>query len=92
VALAGVATEYLQFGVAEGGMGDVQQLDGLLRALNFSQAKADGEIRWAVLNVIALLRRHESTHKALASAMLSGASVADCVAVIEEALPGTDDI
>mmetsp|Transcript_28374 Transcript_28374/g.80097 ORF Transcript_28374/g.80097 Transcript_28374/m.80097 type:complete len:353 (+) Transcript_28374:176-1234(+) len=37
VALAGVATEYLQFGVAEGGMGDVQQLDGLLRALSFTQ-------------------------------------------------------
>lgn len=33
VALAGVATEYLRFGQAEGGLGDVLQLDGLLQAL-----------------------------------------------------------
>jgi len=92
VALAGVATEYLQYDVAEGGMGDVQQLDGMLRALNFSQAKADGEIRWAVLNVIALLRRHEATHRRLADAMLAGESVAGCVAIIEESLAGVEDI
>ncbi|EFJ50337.1 hypothetical protein VOLCADRAFT_103923, partial [Volvox carteri f. nagariensis] len=33
VALAGVVTEYLRFGVAEGGLGDVQQLDAMFRAL-----------------------------------------------------------
>lgn len=33
VALAGVATEYLRFGQAEGGLGDVRQLDALLQAL-----------------------------------------------------------
>eukprot|EP00882_Tetradesmus_deserticola_P030488 GHRQ01034256.1.p1 GENE.GHRQ01034256.1~~GHRQ01034256.1.p1 ORF type:complete len:101 (-),score=25.80 GHRQ01034256.1:362-664(-) len=33
VALAGVVTEYLRFGQAEGGVGDVAQLDSLLRAL-----------------------------------------------------------
>ena len=33
VALAGVATEYVRFGQAEGGINDIQQLDGLLRAL-----------------------------------------------------------
>jgi hypothetical protein len=33
VALAGVVTEYLRFGQAEGGVGDVAQLDQLLRAL-----------------------------------------------------------
>ena len=33
VALAGVATEYVRFGQAEGGLNDIQQLDGLLRAL-----------------------------------------------------------
>eukprot|EP00951_Prasinocladus_malaysianus_P016636 scaffold129889_cov19-Prasinocladus_malaysianus.AAC.1 len=40
VALAGVSTEYLQYGVAEGGIGDVMQLDSLLKALNFSQTAA----------------------------------------------------
>ena len=33
IALAGVAAEYVNFGQAEGGLNDVQQLDGLLRAL-----------------------------------------------------------
>lgn len=33
VALAGVATEYVRYGQAEGGLNDIQQLDGLLRAL-----------------------------------------------------------
>jgi hypothetical protein len=33
VALAGVVTEYLRFGQAEGGLGDVAQLDRLLQAL-----------------------------------------------------------
>ena len=32
-ALAGVCTEYVLFGESEGGLNDVQQLDGLLRAL-----------------------------------------------------------
>lgn len=33
VALAGVVTEYLRFGQAEGGVGDVAQLDRLMSAL-----------------------------------------------------------
>jgi len=33
VALAGVVTEYLRFGQAEGGVGDVAQLDRLFSAL-----------------------------------------------------------
>jgi hypothetical protein len=33
VALAGVVTEYLRFGQAEGGVGDVAQLDRLFAAL-----------------------------------------------------------
>lgn len=33
VALAGVVTEYLKFGQAEGGVGDVAQLDRLFQAL-----------------------------------------------------------
>jgi len=37
VALAGVATEWLRFGRAEGGLADVQQLDRLLSALRFTQ-------------------------------------------------------
>ncbi|KAI8475990.1 MAG: hypothetical protein J3K34DRAFT_4351 [Monoraphidium minutum] len=88
VALAGVVTEYLRFGQAEGGVGDVAQLDQLMRALGFTQKKADGQVRWAVLNVASILRRHAALHDALAAAMGSGESVGSCVALIEAALEG----
>ena len=54
------------------------------------QAKADGEVRWAVLNTITLLRRYEPVHKKLAAAMLEGASVGEAVAVIESNLGGIE--
>jgi len=61
--------------------------------LQFSQKKADGQVRWSVLNVAALLRRHAGLHDSLAAAMASGASVGSCIQLIEEALsaPGADD-
>ncbi|EIE21662.1 hypothetical protein COCSUDRAFT_33740 [Coccomyxa subellipsoidea C-169] len=83
VALAGIATEYIKYGQAEGGLNDVQQLDGLLKALQFTQKKADGQIRWAVLNVTALLRRYSRVQSQLAQAMAAGKSVGDCIALIE---------
>lgn len=49
-------------------------------------------MRWAVLNVVTLLRRHEGVHDALAEAMQRGASVGECVAVIEQRLAGCEDI
>jgi hypothetical protein len=45
-------------------------------------------VRWAVLNVAALLRRHADVHDKLAAAMDSGASVGACVALIEKELTG----
>jgi hypothetical protein len=90
VALAGVATEYLRYGQAEGGLNDVQQLDQLLFALRFTQKKADGEVRWAVLNTITLLRRYKDLQDKVADAMTEGQSVGRIMALIEEALK-TDD-
>jgi hypothetical protein len=49
VALAGVSAEYVKYGFAEGGKGDIQQLDAMLRSLQFSQKKADSEVRCAVV-------------------------------------------
>jgi hypothetical protein len=92
VALAGVATEWLRFGRAEGGLADVQQLDRLLRALGFTQAKADDQVRWAVLNVVSILRRHEKVQDKLADAMSRGETVAECMRVIEKALEDNDNI
>lgn len=86
VALAGVVTEYLRFGQAEGGVGDVAMLDQLFRRLQFTQKKADGEVRWAVLNVAAILRQHSGLHDKLAAAMAAGRTVGECVSLIEEGL------
>ncbi|GAB4821711.1 hypothetical protein N2152v2_008757 [Parachlorella kessleri] len=92
VALAGVATEWLRYERAEGGLADVQQLDVMLRALRFTQAKADGQVRWAVLNVVTLLRKHAAVQDQLADAMARGASVTECIGVIEAALAGSQDV
>jgi hypothetical protein len=131
VALAGVVTEYLRFGQAEGGVrgsgpgwlaaallsctprgwgavrsvvvlrpllparteqawrpplpqvGDIMQLDGMFRGLGFTQMKADGEVRWAVLNVAQLLRQHQALHDDLAQAFVEGRSSGQCIALIE---------
>eukprot|EP00889_Picochlorum_renovo_P008313 jgi/Picre1/35343/NNA_002805.t1 len=84
VALAGVATEWLRYGRAEGGLSDIMQLDNLMRALGFTQAKADDQVRWAVLNVVTLLRRHEKVQDKLANAMMRNASISECIRVIED--------
>lgn len=55
--------------------------------MQFTQKKADGQIRWAVLNVTTLLRRYSNTHSLLARAMAAGESVGSCIAVIEENAP-----
>eukprot|EP00891_Asterochloris_glomerata_P008146 jgi/Astpho2/8146/e_gw1.00120.139.1_t len=92
IALAGIAAEYVTLGKSEGGLNDIRQLDGLLKALGFSQQKADGQIRWAVLNITTLLRRHKETHQRLAAAMAEGKSVSDCIAVVEEGTAQVQEI
>ena len=76
---------------AEGGLGDIQQLDALLRALAFSQAKADSTVRYALLVAATLLRRHRGAHARLAEAMLRGEGVVECVAAVEEELASLAD-
>lgn len=90
IALAGVATEYLLFGYAEGGLADIDKLDGVLKSLGFSQKKADSQVRWAVLNTILILRRHEKARSTLAEAMSSAKSVAACIDAIERAVGDSD--
>lgn len=92
VALAGVATEWLRYGQAEGGLEDVRALDSLLQALKFSQAKADAQVRWAVLNVVSLLRRHSSVQDAVADAMLARKPVVEIVELIELKLSDVSDV
>ncbi|KAL3825307.1 hypothetical protein ACJIZ3_021336 [Penstemon smallii] len=90
IALAGVATEYLLFGCAEGGLSDINTLDKLLNSLGFTQKKADAQVRWAVLNTILILRRHEKARAMLADAMSEGRSVGSCVDIIEKTIDDTE--
>ena len=60
--------------------------------VQFSQNKADGQIRWAVLNTISVLRRHKVVHGQLAEAMAAGQSVSCCISLVEAGLRDSDDI
>lgn len=42
-----MAAEFVRFDRAEGGEADIAQLDGLLKSAQFSQRKADGQVRCA---------------------------------------------
>ncbi|XP_031255470.1 uncharacterized protein LOC116113455 [Pistacia vera] len=90
IALAGVATEYLLYGYAEGGLADINKLDSLLKGLGFTQKKADSQVRWAVLNTVLLLRRHEAARAKLAEAMSMAKSVASCIDIIEDTIDESD--
>lgn len=86
IALAGVASEYLLYGYSEGGLSDINQLDMLLKSLGFTQKKADSQVRWAVLNTVMILRRHEKVRTELVEAMSKGKSVGSCIEIIEETI------
>ncbi|KAG7968605.1 hypothetical protein I3843_08G163200 [Carya illinoinensis] len=90
IALAGVAAEYLLYGIAEGGLADINKLDMLLKSLAFTQKKADSQVRWSVLNTVLLLRRHELARAKLAEAMSMGKSVGTCIGIIEETIDDSD--
>ncbi|XVF57358.1 hypothetical protein PTKIN_Ptkin06aG0198900 [Pterospermum kingtungense] len=90
IALAGVATEYLLYGYAEGGLADINKLDVLLKGLGFTQKKADSQVRWSVLNTVLLLRRHEASRVKLADAMSRGKSVGSCIGIIEDNINDAD--
>ncbi|KAL7003015.1 hypothetical protein U1Q18_004174 [Sarracenia purpurea var. burkii] len=86
IALAGVATEYLLYGYAEGGLTDINQLDALFKSLGFTQKKADSQVRWAILNTVLTLRRHGGAQAKLAEAMSEGRTVGSCIDVIEKTI------
>ncbi|KAK3200403.1 hypothetical protein Dsin_023818 [Dipteronia sinensis] len=90
IALAGVATEYLLYGYAEGGLADINKLDVILQGLGFTQKKADSQVRWSVLNTVLLLRRHEGARAKLAEAMTMGKSVGSCIEIIEDNIDEAD--
>lgn len=59
----------------------IQTFNALL--IQFTQLKADGEVRWAVLNIAATLRQYEGLHLRLAVAMEEGRTVGELAAMID---------
>ncbi|GAV63235.1 hypothetical protein CFOL_v3_06755 [Cephalotus follicularis] len=90
IALAGVATEYLLYGYAEGGLTDINQLDTLLKSLGFTQKKVDSQVRWSLLSTVLILRRHGAARSKVAEAMSIGKSVGTCIDIIESNINDTD--
>lgn len=68
----------------------MEQLDGLVKSLGFTQKKADSQVRWSVLNTILLLRRHEIARSKLEQAMSKGESVGSCIEIIEDSIDPYD--
>ncbi|XP_042939465.1 uncharacterized protein LOC122274495 [Carya illinoinensis] len=90
IALAGMAAEYLVYGIAEGGPANIDKLDMLPKSLAFTQKKVDSQVRWSVLNTVLLLRRHELARAKLVEAMSMGKSVGTCIGIIEETIDDSD--
>eukprot|EP00440_Ansanella_granifera_P074301 gb/GFBE01080631.1/.p1 GENE.gb/GFBE01080631.1/~~gb/GFBE01080631.1/.p1 ORF type:complete len:400 (+),score=65.97 gb/GFBE01080631.1/:1-1200(+) len=87
VKLAGIVQEYLLYRQAQIGGSNLQQVENLFQAMNFEQRRSGDQTRFAVLNVATLLRGYEEVHSTLAEAMKRGASVAECIAIIERGPP-----
>eukprot|EP00931_Biecheleriopsis_adriatica_P022288 TRINITY_DN14363_c0_g1_i1.p1 TRINITY_DN14363_c0_g1~~TRINITY_DN14363_c0_g1_i1.p1 ORF type:complete len:408 (+),score=71.87 TRINITY_DN14363_c0_g1_i1:36-1259(+) len=91
IKLAGVAQEYLMFGRAQSGSSNIVQVEDLFSALNFDPRRRTDQTNWAILNVASLLRRYKEVHVELAKAMQGGASVGECIAIIERVAPSCSE-
>ncbi|PNW80131.1 hypothetical protein CHLRE_08g379175v5 [Chlamydomonas reinhardtii] len=87
VAVAGMAAEGREYEEVMGQTADLYDLQRLLlrSKTKLSDAQQQNITRWAVWSAAGLLRSHAEEHKALIEAMRRGASVAECVQVIESA-------
>ena len=84
--MAGIAAERQQFGSAQGGDDDKAQLRRLWELTppqNRTNAAADTQMRWALLQAHTLIETHSEAYQALVAAMHEQRSVADCCAQIE---------
>lgn len=85
VSLAGVCSEILSFGNAEGGYADLAQLRALFNAAQpeLTEKEMENKIRYALGFAMSQLRRHLGALDALIDAMEEDATVAECVVAIE---------
>jgi hypothetical protein len=96
VSVAGVCSEILGFGNAEGGYADLSQLRQLFNSAqsDLNERDMENRLRYAIGFTTSQLRLHLGALDALAEAMERGASVAECVLTIESCpnVSGNDSI
>ena len=92
ISVAGVCAEILAFGNSEGGIADFNQLKQIFSGAcnEVTEREANNRIRFAIGYTITQLRLHLGVLDALADAMESDASVADCVRAIESSSSSLD--
>ncbi|KAI8027675.1 hypothetical protein LOK49_LG02G02026 [Camellia lanceoleosa] len=86
VILGGLAAEQLVFGYSEGLHSDVEKLNRVLKWLGFTENEADSQVKWAAVNTLLILVRHEEARSRVAEAMALGKSVGSCIDIIESTL------
>ena len=85
VSVAGVCSEIMAFGYAEGGLADLNQLQQFFANAEpeLTEREKENRIRFAMGYTMTQLRLHLGCLDDLAEVMDRGGSVAECVAVIE---------
>uniref|UniRef100_A0A7S3PXS1 Peptidase M41 domain-containing protein n=1 Tax=Chaetoceros debilis TaxID=122233 RepID=A0A7S3PXS1_9STRA len=88
VSVAGVCSEILGFGNAEGGFADLSQLRRLFNSAGadgagLDEKEVDNRVRYAIGFSMGQLRRHLGALDALVEAMEKGSSVEECILAIE---------
>ena len=85
VSVAGVCSEILSFGNAEGGYADLGQLKQILinAEPEFSEKEMENIIRYSIGNTMGQLRRHLGALDDLIEVMERDGSVAECIMAIE---------
>lgn len=84
--MAGIAAEQLQYGQAQGGQNDRQQLHQALALAGLPPQQWPLKERWALLQAKNYLQRHALAYEKLMQAMAAGASVATCDQVLQASL------
>ena len=83
ISMAGVVTEILGFGNAQGGYADISQLSAFLKANDCTDDEIENKIRFAIGYNFSQLRRHLGALDEVTKVMEKGGSVSECILAME---------
>ena len=94
VLMAGIAAEAIMYEQAEGGASDESALVNFLVGLSppWDQERVFNQARWAVTQAALLLQEHRPAYDNLAKSMAAGASLGECIKVIEQAIASEGEL